>query len=85
MNIEETSLSAGLRDCGRFLGHVHFVDSNRQAAGRGHLNYSSVAAVLKELGYTGYLSAEAFPTPDSRTAAEQTIETFRSAFGELRD
>ena len=85
MNIEETSLSAGLRDCGRFLGHVHFVDSNRQAAGRGHMDYGPVAAVLREMGYVGYLSAEAFPTPDSRTAAEQTIETFRSVFGKLRD
>ena len=84
MNIEETRLSAGLRDCGKFLGHVHFVDSNRQAAGRGHLDFASVAAALTELRYNGYLSAEAFPIPDSRTAAEQTIRTFRSVFGESR-
>jgi sugar phosphate isomerase/epimerase len=35
MNIEETSLADGLRAGGRWIGHLHFVDSNRQAAGRG--------------------------------------------------
>lgn len=80
MNIEETSLVAGLRDAGEFLGHIHFVDSTRQAAGRGHMVYEPLVEVLRELQYSGYLSAEVFPLPDSRTAAEQTIRTFRRLY-----
>ncbi len=80
MNIEETCLASALRQAGEHLGHVHFVDSNRQAAGRGHLQFGPIAAALVELGYSGYASAEAFPLPDSETAARQTIETFRKYF-----
>jgi len=82
LNIEESSIEGGLRDTDGFLGHVHFVDSNRQAAGRGHLDLHRVGAVLTELKYAGYASAEAFPIPDSRTAAEQTIRSFQAVFGE---
>jgi len=81
MNIEESSIEGGLRDAAAFLGHVHFVDSNRQAAGRGHMDLGRAGAVLKELGYAGFASAEAFPVPDSWTAAEQTIRTFRAVCG----
>lgn len=82
LNIEESSIEGGLRDTDGVLGHVHFVDSNRQAAGRGHMDLQRVSVVLTELGYVGYASAEAFPIPDSRTAAEQTIRSFRAVFGE---
>jgi hypothetical protein len=37
-----------------------------------------VVAALRELSYTGYLSAEALPLPDSETAAQQTIRSFRT-------
>ena len=80
MNIEEADLAAAIRDAGRWIGHVHFVDSNRRPAGLGHLDYASIAAALREIGYDGYLSAEAFPYPDSDAAAARTIETFRRYF-----
>lgn len=77
MNIEEASIAAAIRDAGASIGHVHFVDSNRQAAGRGHLEFGPIASALASIGYEGYASAEAFPIPDSLTTARQTIETFR--------
>ena len=80
MNIEEANIADGLRDGGRHIGHVHFVDSNRQAAGRGHMDYGPVAQALTEIGYDGYACAEAFPIPDSDAAARQTIETFNAVF-----
>ena len=80
MNIEETSISGALRDAGSLIGHVHFVDSNRQAAGRAHMDYVPIVAALTEIGYDGYASVEAFPIPDSMTAARETIETFRKCF-----
>lgn len=77
MNIEETSIPQGLREGGQSIGHVHFVDSNRRPAGHGHLRYEEIAPVLREIGYSGYLSAEALPYPDSPTAAATTIAAYR--------
>lgn len=77
MNIEETSIAAGLRDGGRHVGHVHFVDSNRRPAGLGHIDFAAVAEALQDIRYDAYASAEAFPYPDSDTAALQTFETFQ--------
>jgi sugar phosphate isomerase/epimerase len=80
MNIEEQTIAGGLRDGGRWVGHVHFVDSNRRPAGNGHMDYGPIAAALREIGYDGYASAEAFSWPDAESAAEQTMRTFRAAF-----
>jgi sugar phosphate isomerase/epimerase len=77
MNIEEASLPEALRAAARHLGHVHFADSNRLAIGFGHTDVAPVISALREIGYTGYLSAEVLPLPDSETAARQTIESFR--------
>lgn len=77
MNIEEVDIAAALETGGKWIGHVHFVDSNRRPVGDGHLNYGPIIAALRNIGYTGYLSAEAFPWPDSDAAAAQTIRGFR--------
>lgn len=80
MNIEEANLAEAIRQGGSHIGHIHFVDSNRQATGLGHMDYGPIVAALKETNYDGYLSAEAFPIPDSITAAQKTIETFQAHF-----
>lgn len=80
MNIEEQDIAASLRLAGEFLGHVHFVDSNRRPAGCGHLDLAPIARALVEMGYSRYASAEAFPWPDSASAARQTIQAFRHCF-----
>ena len=43
----------------------------------GHTDLRPVMAALRDVGYTGYLSAEVSPLPDSQAAAEQTIKSFR--------
>jgi sugar phosphate isomerase/epimerase len=82
MNIEERDPAAALREGGSLVGHVHFADSNRQAIGFGHTKIAPVVAALRDIGYTGYLSAEILPLPDSPTAARQTIDSFRRALAE---
>jgi len=78
MNIEEVSLTESLRMAGPWLKGVHLVDSNRKAAGQGHIDFHELATVLSEIGYQGFIIAEILPLPDSRTAAEQAIAFFRS-------
>ncbi len=80
MNIEEADIAAALRAGGEHIGHVHFVDSNRRPAGCGHLDYAPIARALQEIGYDGFVSAEALPYPDPDAAASRTIESFRRFF-----
>lgn len=80
MNIEEANIATAVRAGAGHIGHVHFVDSNRRPAGLGHLDYPPIVAALREIGYDGFASAEAFPFPDPDAAAAQTIAAFRKHF-----
>lgn len=80
MNIEEASVEVSLRAAKGHLGHVHFADSNRRAAGLGHTDFTPIAKALRSICYEGWLSAEILPVPDAETASRQTIKTFRALF-----
>ena len=80
MNIEEADIAEAIRSAADSIGHVHFVDSNRRAAGFGHMSHGPVARELISAGFPGYASAEAFPLPDSQAAAAMTIRSFRKFF-----
>ena len=43
----------------------------------GHTAVAPIVTALRDIGYTGYLSAEIIPLPDADTAAKQTIASFR--------
>jgi 5-keto-L-gluconate epimerase len=83
MNIEEPSFAAGLRQAGAHRGHVHLVDSNRQAPGHGHVPLPEVLGTLREIGFAGYVSFEVLPLPNPRQAAEDGIRTVRGALAAL--
>jgi len=80
MNIEEVSISESICQYGSRLGHVHLADSNRRAAGLGHLDYRPIAEALTQISYGGYLSAEVFPLPSSQEAAVQTMRAVKQFF-----
>ena len=77
MNIEESDPAAALREGARYIGHVHFVDSNRRPAGCGHIDFRLIGSALREIGYNRFASAEALPYPNPDTAAQTTIASFR--------
>ena len=80
MNIEEENLSQSLSKNAKHIGHVHFADSNRNPMGFGHTDMKPIAEALKESGYSGFVSAEAFPYPNPDDAAKQTINQFQKHF-----
>jgi hypothetical protein len=80
MNIEEDDLGASISQHIPHIGHVHFADSNRKPVGLGHTNFTPIAEALIKGGYSGYVSAEAFPWPDPDQAAAQTIQSFQQYF-----
>ena len=82
MNIEEQNLPEAIRESGRYVGHVHFADSNRKPMGGGHTSMPPIVNALNDISYTGFVSAEAFPWPTPDEAASRTIQSFRKYFNE---
>jgi len=68
------------RENGKYVGHLHFADSNRRPVGMGHTDMKDISRALTEIGYERYASAEALPWPDSNAAAEQTMRAFKECF-----
>ena len=79
MNIEESNVAQAILDAGKHIGHVHFADSNRNAMGMGHTDSAPIITALKQIGYTGYLSAEVFPQPNAESCAAQEIKAITEA------
>ena len=60
MNIEESDVEKAfltVQDC---LEVVHFADSNRQAIGRGHINFRPVVAGMKAIGFDKTIVLECY-------------------------
>ena len=74
MNIEEASWTAPFRQAAAagLLFHVHVGDNNRLPPGIGLIDFSGIICILREVDYSGYLSAELLAKPDPDTAASQT-------------
>jgi sugar phosphate isomerase/epimerase len=58
MNIEEVDIADSLRQVAPYLAHIQLGDSNRLEPGAGHVDWTSILAALKEIGYTGWLAME---------------------------
>ncbi|HVH30210.1 MAG TPA: sugar phosphate isomerase/epimerase family protein, partial [bacterium] len=80
MNIEEASIEESLRRAGTRLRHIHVADSNRLAPGWGHLDFTRILSVLRQIDYRGYLSVEILPHPNPHAAARQALEHLRAMF-----
>lgn len=78
MNIEEASITESIRAAKDCLFHFHAADSNRWYPGAGHVDFRAVLETLKESGYSGFVSAEILPMPDSDLAAKHAIEYLRA-------
>jgi D-psicose/D-tagatose/L-ribulose 3-epimerase len=59
-NIEEKDPAATLRKHIKSVGHVHISENDRGTPGTGHAAIRESIQVLKEEGYTGWLTIEAF-------------------------
>ncbi len=80
MNIEEVNLGEAILNSKDLLGYVHIADSNRLYAGAGHTALAEIAEALIETGYTGIISAECLPLPDSHQALKGWMDGVKRAF-----
>jgi sugar phosphate isomerase/epimerase len=64
INIEETDPVGAIRATGSRLLDFHVADNNRRPAGQGKTDWTEILGALKEIGYTGRLTAEFVLTID---------------------
>jgi D-psicose/D-tagatose/L-ribulose 3-epimerase len=62
MNIEEKFQAVAIRKAGQRLGHFHACGSDRGTPGNDHIDWPSIAAALKDIGYQGDVVIESFTT-----------------------
>lgn len=59
-NIEEKSIGDAIRRGGKHINHVHISANDRSTPGEDHVRWDENFAALKEIGYDGWLTIEAF-------------------------
>jgi D-psicose/D-tagatose/L-ribulose 3-epimerase len=64
MNIEEVDLLATIKETGDRMADFHIADSNRMAAGMGHLDWPAIIDAVRSIGYDGALTVEFVPSID---------------------
>ena len=83
MNIEEASIENSIINAGERVKHFHAPDSNRLAAGDGHLDYDRILQALHTIRYDGYLMLEAFPVPDAISCARTNVDYLNTKLVDL--
>ncbi|GGW22368.1 sugar phosphate isomerase/epimerase family protein [Arenibacter certesii] len=61
-HIEEKSQANAIKTIAPFLKHVHISENDRGTPGSGQVHWEEVFSTLKEVGYDGWLTIEAFST-----------------------
>ena len=59
-NIEEKSASAAIKACKDYTIHVHISENDRSTPGQGNIAWDETFDALKNTGYHGWLTVEAF-------------------------
>jgi D-psicose/D-tagatose/L-ribulose 3-epimerase len=77
MNIEESDMQKAFITLQNELEVVHFADSNRQALGRGHIDFQPVVSGMKQIGFDKTIVLECTapgPNPFKADKGEMTME-----------
>ncbi|HET7770413.1 MAG TPA: sugar phosphate isomerase/epimerase [Chloroflexota bacterium] len=96
LNVEEKSVPGAITRAGAHLSHVHAAENDRGVVGSGHIDWPAVAAALRQLGYSGWVTAETFTgsipeiaaataiwrpiVPDGWTYARESLRTLQRLF-----
>ena len=74
MNIEDTSLTQPIHDCGPDLRHVHLCESHGGPLGSGHIDFGSVLRALEAINYEGFASVKIYRKATMEGAIAPSIE-----------
>ncbi len=92
MNIEEADSPQAIKTANDKLFLFHAADSNRQAVGRGHIDWGAIKRALQATGYSGDVIFECVPvgpdpfTPDKGPGSRDQVELFlRESLARMKD
>lgn len=77
MNIEESSLTGPIEDCGEDLRHVHLCESNGGRFGSGHIDFAAVLRTLGEVNYQHFASVKIYRELEFEEAARSSMAYLR--------
>jgi D-psicose/D-tagatose/L-ribulose 3-epimerase len=72
-NIEELNPPATIEPSKRYLSHVHVSENDRGVPGRGHVPWAATFDALRQSGYDGWLTIEAFSRADPGFATKTCV------------
>lgn len=81
MHIEEPNSPNTLREVGDCIGHVHLADNTRKEPGSGDIDFRAALAVLKEIGFTGYMAFECGLSGPAEEVLPRSVAFLREAMG----
>src|SRR5262249_43718308 len=86
-HIEEKDQAKAIASCGKEIVHVHVSENDRGVPGSGQVQWASFWSGLKQSGYNGYLTIEAFGRALPALAAATRVwrDLFPDAIGLCRD
>jgi sugar phosphate isomerase/epimerase len=81
MAMEESDSPAALRAAAPHVAHVHLADNNRREPGKGHTDFRTCMAALRDSGFHGTAAVECIlsgPARDVLPAAARTLISART-------
>jgi len=83
---EENDVGSAIRHHAEHIHHVQFSENNRGSLGAGQVHWDETVEALRDVGYDGWVSAEAFAAdvPGLSSAAHVWRDTFDSKDGFAR-
>jgi D-psicose/D-tagatose/L-ribulose 3-epimerase len=72
-HIEEKSPTEPIRRHADVIGHIHYSENDRATPGTGQVDFEAVTRTLKEIGYDGWITIEAFSRAVPEIAAATAV------------
>jgi len=83
MCTESKSIPQVIRESWPHFAHFHANDKNLKGPGFGEVDFKPIAAALKEVGYSGFVSVEVFSFEEGpERIATESLDYLREMFGE---
>lgn len=78
MGIEESNVSAAIKQAGSFIKHVHLADNTRELPGTGETDFKRGFEALKSIGYDGFMALECGVEGDPYLELSKAVEYLKS-------